>query len=180
MCGDTHMTVHLLPLFASHLSNACSVNSSLCSALANTQHRFPSQQTLSRSRYLCLASKMALAAPANMYWCSKPRLPNLPTHQWQIRPRPPTTPTIQWQSGLTSWSLYKRGHMPKLSISSMVATTRYHIEEKQRTRHTKKEETTPDCLATMPRGPGTTLLHSRERLHIKRESSLSIRRINCR
>jgi hypothetical protein len=67
------MTLHPLPLSASHLSNARSVSSRLCSALPKTQHRFPSEQTLSRSRYLCSASKTALGAPANRYWCSKPR-----------------------------------------------------------------------------------------------------------
>jgi hypothetical protein len=67
VCGDTHMTVHPLPLYASHLSIAHSVNSSLCSTLAKTQHRFSSQQTLSRSCYLCLASKTALGAPADRY-----------------------------------------------------------------------------------------------------------------
>jgi hypothetical protein len=62
---EHHITVRLFPLSASHLSNARTFISILCSALATTQHRFPSEQTLSRSRYPCLASKTALAAPAN-------------------------------------------------------------------------------------------------------------------
>jgi hypothetical protein len=60
------MTVHPLPLSLIAATLAL-FNSSHCSALPKTKHCFPSEQTLSRSRYLCLASKKALAAPANGY-----------------------------------------------------------------------------------------------------------------
>jgi hypothetical protein len=66
MWGHTRQYIPFLspPLISATLAL---FNSSLCSALLKTKHRFPSQQTLPRSRYLFPDSKTALGTPANGY-----------------------------------------------------------------------------------------------------------------
>jgi hypothetical protein len=112
----------------------------LCTPKPSTT--FHHSKVLSRSRYLCFASKNGPLVPQQTGT-------EAAGHAHQLH---------QLSNGRAGWPAeicIKGSHLTSRDsfIHSTLVTT---INTSRRNSHIKKEETTPDCPATKPYGPGTT------------------------
>ena len=115
----------------------------------------PSSIQLSRSVHLCLLAS-PFQGPNERESLRRPRLPNLPTNQWQSR-LAGRNPDKRRESRLRTF--IQRSHQVRSTSTQQEGRgyARLPGHDASWTGHfIIQQNTTPDCPATMPHGPGTT------------------------